>query len=452
MKKAWTVFLSTLSVALAVAIGVGSSGFTNWHVTEWFNHWGNGEETQKPPQGDDEPSVLGTLGGGMVMSAGTSEAGAPVLAGYAIEREAYAENGIAAQSDSAYTVTATVAPDNEATNTGIIWALSWKDAGAEWASGKTVTDYVTAVPSGEGYAESKTVRVTCIQSFGEPIILTAACRYALDVTATMQLDYKARFNLLQPGFTNENFPLNVDAEGTPANIGFGHNSGERDSEVTLELNSAYDLNGRCHSLYPMSLEYEVLGAYTLTNSYQFTFKAEALDTNEYGGIKLSDNQTNAYKLQLQNHELGEREVGSDVENGKGVIRFTEADYTTSDMDFETFPLETTLRLSSTGGILNSLQRYEMQMGSNGMTPKYYSVADDYSDYNSLLQDFNRVKSTRYNGRIPLCKLTLYVIPTDKPEGVVSSTDWEYTTDVYITKIIKSTKITGVTLDQGAIKI
>lgn len=432
MKKAWTVFLSTLSVALAVAIGVGSSGFTNWHVKEWFNRWGKGEEQQEPaPPKAEGDGVLGTLGGGMVMSA--EGIGAPVqFASYAIEREAYAANGISAQSDSAYTVTATVAPDNEATNTAILWSLSWKNADSAWASGKTVTDYVTATPNGEGYVESKTVTLACTQSFGEPIILTATCKYATEITAALQLDYKARFKLLQPCFTNETFPMNVDAEGTPANVGFG-----RDSEVTLELSSAYSLNSRCHSLYPMSLNYEILGSCTVSEDYHFVLSSKQLGE----GILLSGSSY-PYCWKGTTNDLGEREIGN---GGNGTIVFSDQDYTTDNIDFANFPLEVPLRLSDAGSVLYDLQYCIYQQGSGGMQPVYYSLAQDFSNsMATLLQKLNQAKSTTYNGRIPFCILELTVTGTTE--------EYKYSTDVYITKIIKSTKITGVTLDNGAITI
>ena len=53
------------------------------------------------------------------------------------------------------TITATVEPDNEAENTGVDWTAAWKNAESVWASGKSVSDYVTLTPGGENYAASK---------------------------------------------------------------------------------------------------------------------------------------------------------------------------------------------------------------------------------------------------------------------------------------------------------
>lgn len=71
------------------------------------------------------------------------------------------------------TITATVEPDNEAENTGVDWTATWRNAESVWASGKSVSDYVTLTPGGEDYAASKSVTLENLQPFGEQIIIKA---------------------------------------------------------------------------------------------------------------------------------------------------------------------------------------------------------------------------------------------------------------------------------------
>ena len=66
-----------------------------------------------------------------------------------IEPKAYAENGVSAQADTAYTLTATIMPDN-ATNKAVDWTVSFVNPASAWASGKSVSDYVTVTPTSDG--------------------------------------------------------------------------------------------------------------------------------------------------------------------------------------------------------------------------------------------------------------------------------------------------------------
>ena len=98
--------------------------------------------------------------------------------------ENYAAEGIAENVDSAYTLTATV--NENAFNKRVKWSVAWKDAESEWATGKTVTDYVTITPSEEG---SLTATATCLKDFGEQIIITVASKVDESVNATCTVDY-----------------------------------------------------------------------------------------------------------------------------------------------------------------------------------------------------------------------------------------------------------------------
>ena len=79
----------------------------------------------------------------------------------------YGDYGVMPTADSAYTLTATISPAHAA-NHGVDWSVSWS-TNSSFTTGKNAVDYVTVTPS----ADSKIATVTCIQPFGEQIVVTA---------------------------------------------------------------------------------------------------------------------------------------------------------------------------------------------------------------------------------------------------------------------------------------
>ena len=186
--------IGAVVIAGVLAAGICCTGFVsrdengkwfgNGNISTW--HWS--DKTDEPQTEAEIPQFLG----GMVVSDGTGD-GFNLMSAQ-IPIEAYAENGLVGYADNAYTITATVKPDNFATNTGVNWELTWSDPESEWATGKSVTDYVTATPSGAGYLESKIVNVTCAQAFGEQVLLTATAKEKPEISAVCTIDYVQRLN------------------------------------------------------------------------------------------------------------------------------------------------------------------------------------------------------------------------------------------------------------------
>lgn len=82
----------------------------------------------------------------------------------------YAANGVScARPRAAYTLTASVYPEDAANK--VDWAVSFTNAASEWASGKTVTDYVTVRTATDG---ALTAVVENKAAFGEQIQVTVA--------------------------------------------------------------------------------------------------------------------------------------------------------------------------------------------------------------------------------------------------------------------------------------
>ena len=213
------------------------------------------------------------------------------------------------------TITATVEPDNEAENTGVDWTATWKNAESVWASGKSVSDYVTLTPGGEDYAASKSVTLENLQPFGEQIIIKATARDDPGITATCTADYVQKLTGFSLSFgevscnfggdTDVTLEINANAESAP---GGAANAQQEKSEVytiAQEFTVTYELTGRKFMSYTAS-GYGVEGWYIFgTWLPSPDFKDEYADLSGYSvadnglyfGIKyLSDN--------LQLHTVG----------------------------------------------------------------------------------------------------------------------------------------------------
>lgn len=175
--KFWTGFLAVLLVLViagtAALVGVLSDGFKNWDKFK-----PDEEQTEQTEEtADNGGAIIGeSVGSGVkVMSA-------------KIAPENYAANGVSAQAETAYTLTATVLPE-KASNKAVDWAVSFVNPSSAWATGKTVTDYVTVTPTADG---ALTANVECLQAFGEQIKVTVTSRNNADATATCLVDYAER--------------------------------------------------------------------------------------------------------------------------------------------------------------------------------------------------------------------------------------------------------------------
>ena len=171
-----TAIILILVVALIVgALAAMSSGFTNWDVKTWFG--GNNEETAEKAETDETDksgAVIGeSVGKGML------------LASASIAPASYEEYGVSPMAETAYTLTVQITPST-VTNKNVDWAVAFSNSSSSWASGKTVTDYVTVTPAS---SDSLTATVECKQAFGEQIIVTCTSQQNSDIKGTCTVDY-----------------------------------------------------------------------------------------------------------------------------------------------------------------------------------------------------------------------------------------------------------------------
>ena len=152
------------------------------------------------------------------------------------------------------TITATVEPDNEAENTGVDWTATWKNAESVWASGKSVSDYVTLTPGGADYAASKRVTLENLQPFAEQIVVKATARDDPGITATCTADYAQK-------------PVNFSLSFGEVSCNFGG-----DTDVTLEINANADTapGGAADAQFTKSEVYSLSQEFTVT--YELTGK------------------------------------------------------------------------------------------------------------------------------------------------------------------------------------
>ena len=167
--KKTRIVSNLLSLVLGAGIGAGC-----YRVVEQIRQGTQKIEMEAPPELD---------GGGVIIS--ESEGNGMQLTASKLSSSEYAENGVSAIAESAYTLTATVMPEL-AENKAVDWAVRFSDSAAEWASGKSVTDYVTITPSADG---ALTASLACIKDFGAQIVVTVTSRDNPSAKAECTVDY-----------------------------------------------------------------------------------------------------------------------------------------------------------------------------------------------------------------------------------------------------------------------
>lgn len=92
---------------------------------------------------------------------------------------------VASDGTTSQKIIATITPAN-LTKNSLTWSVAFNDPNSDWASGKTVTDYVTVSVD----TDSDTIcTVTCLQAFGEQIIVKCQSVDYPGIYATATVDY-----------------------------------------------------------------------------------------------------------------------------------------------------------------------------------------------------------------------------------------------------------------------
>ena len=245
--KFWTGFLAVLLVLViagtAALVGVLSDGFKNWDKFK-----PDEEQTEQTEEtADNGGAIIGeSVGSGVkVMSA-------------KIAPENYAANGVSAQAETAYTLTATVLPE-KASNKAVDWTVSFVNPVSAWATGKTVTDYVTVTPTADG---ALTANVECLQAFDEQIKVTVTSRNNADATATCLVDYAERVS----GYT-----LTLSNGGVTIS--------SSDPEYTVTGNSSVSISKGEYTKTVGTIEENFTGTYVIRGNASFAANMSSIGVN-----------------------------------------------------------------------------------------------------------------------------------------------------------------------------
>ena len=203
IKRLSAVLFAVLLLA-ALVLSVLTKGFTDWRF------------------GKEQPTV-NDLNSNIVITPQEGNGGIRLMAEF--QPEITGSDDDSDYEGATLTITATVSPDNSADNTGLDWSMEFKNPSSEWATGKTLSDYMTLTPSGTDAAGSKKVSVKCLKPFGEQIIITATSQDNPEVTASCTADFAQRIESATLKFGDLNVSLggdtNVKWELNPNGTGVG---------------------------------------------------------------------------------------------------------------------------------------------------------------------------------------------------------------------------------------
>ena len=172
--KVWTAVLAVL-LAIVIAGAAALVGF----LSDGFKNWDKFKDEEQAEQTDETAD-------GAVISDGVSH-GIKLMSARAQFDEDPSAGG-SSDTASTYVLTATVEP-NYAANKAVDWSVAFVNASSEWATGKTVTDYVTVTPESDGALKAT---VKCLKAFGEQIKVTVTSRDNADASASCLVDYKQK--------------------------------------------------------------------------------------------------------------------------------------------------------------------------------------------------------------------------------------------------------------------
>ena len=256
-KVKWAVAFLLIFVLLAGLIGA-------WVVLLT----GDKTEDETPPAEEVETSY-----GGAVI--GESVGNGVKLMSAKIAAADYAEYGISTMAEKAYQLTATVEPA-DAGDKNVDWSVSFVNPLSSWASGKTVTDYVTVTPTSDG---ALTANVECKQAFGEQIKVTVTSRENTNVYASCTVDYAQRLR------------------GASLGVGSINTVYQDETPVTWEV--ATNVQGQGGKA---QFKYTTGDVYTIADSYSVEYHVDSTYKQPSGSDFVSFSVSDSLATDIQNGE------------------------------------------------------------------------------------------------------------------------------------------------------
>ena len=281
------IFSGILAVLLVLVISAGVVGIG--YMSDWFTDWTKFEQEQPADEeqgGEEElPPVVDE--NGETMESGTVYA-MPARMLYTSAATTAADGTTV--SSSPITLEATITPDT-ATDKSVKWSVAFVNPSSEWATGKTVTDYVSISSSG------LTCTVTCHQAFGEQIKITVTSNDNPEATDSCVVDYLKRVEDVTFALSDGTSVKNRNALRSPNEDGSADNA----DYWATEVDWTFDGNGET-----LTYDIEVVeGVGTVSGNYSvsnvsFNLNSEAFVPDPYAFADWY------YEAGICRHENGEK--------------------------------------------------------------------------------------------------------------------------------------------------
>ena len=182
-------FVTTIAILLigVILAGIITEGFTDHNPYCWFGHE-YGEDglcikcgAEKPAEDPDKGSS------GMYIPEEIEGQGIKVTRRIVSISE-YEEYGVSPLAENAVLLTATISPSN-VPGARVDWFIVWENSESEFASNKNVDDFVTVEANG-----NLTAVISCLQPFGETIVVRAVSTEDPEIYATCSIEYVKRIS------------------------------------------------------------------------------------------------------------------------------------------------------------------------------------------------------------------------------------------------------------------
>ena len=259
------ILLVVVIVGAAALVGVLSNGFKDW--------------TKFQPDEQTEQAEEQADNGGAIINAPV-ENGVKLMSAKIPVAE-YAANGVSAQAETAYTLTATITPADAANKT-VDWSVAFVNPSSSWANAKKVTDYVTVTPTSDG---ALTATVECKQAFGEQIKVTATSADNPEKSASCTVDYAQKVTGVSVSIGDIDFVENGDTV-YPFELAVGVRGAGGDVILNVEKSTVYTIADTFTYSFDDSLfdreKYMKVGAMSSDLTVDYSVLGEALETASEG--------------------------------------------------------------------------------------------------------------------------------------------------------------------------
>lgn len=183
-KTKWIITGVVLVLILAVLGGVVAAVITETNPKDWFGDIVN--QLPEDENGDGEDLPVLDENGDVIPS--DEVVPMPQAMTFRTAKSLMATTAVDGTTYDSVTLSATVKPDSAVDKT-VDWTVEFVNPSSEWATGKTVTDYVTVTPQSDG---ATVATVQCLKPFGEQIRVTVTSRMNTEATASCTVDFAAR--------------------------------------------------------------------------------------------------------------------------------------------------------------------------------------------------------------------------------------------------------------------